>query len=532
MAGGKLSARQRMINLMYLVFIAMMAMNMSKEVLNAFGLMDTKFSMSSASINERNIEKLELLKEKGKEQKADFALSAERGKIVRAKSEAFSKYLQDVREFLIKQGEIEIDPKTNELKWGEMDNSSVVDENWFTGDNLSKESKSEFCGECILLAFETYRNDIKEIFGSDTYFKPAMVEFDKRFATDKQINEEGAEVNWLKHNFQTYPLVATYTRLSSIINDVASTESSLLNLLLGNANEEAYGLDKNKAIVLADKSTFFAGEKFQGKVVIGQYAQVPPIKLSVQGQDLDLTEAIDETGAARLDFNVGNVGEHKIVGVFTVMQKGKPLEIPITGNYVVVPRPNEASIANDKMNVVYRGLDNPLSISFAGVPDNKVNVSVNGESKIKKVRNGKYVLVPSTGKETLISAVATLDGGSKVVSTQLFRIKSIPNPKGKISGKSGSIRLNKNSVLTSKILADFGDFVYDLKPSVYSFDITISGQTPITVSGRNRLDDRAKEAVRRAPKRSSITIDNIKVRVQGVSARIPEAAPLIIQLTN
>ena len=109
---------------------------------------------------------------------------------------------------------------------------------------------------------------------------------------------------------------------------------------------------------------------------------------------------------------------------------------------------------------------------------------------------------------------------------------SIPNPKGKISGKSGSIRLNKNSVLTSQILADFGDFVYDLKPSVYSFDITISGQTPITVSGRNRLDDRAKEAVRRAPKRSSITIDNIKVRVQGVSARIPEAAPVIIQLTN
>ena len=82
MAGGKASARQRMINLMYLVFIAMMAMNMSKEVLNAFGLMDTKFSESSTAVNERNIEKLELLQQKGKEQKADFGLSAERGKIV------------------------------------------------------------------------------------------------------------------------------------------------------------------------------------------------------------------------------------------------------------------------------------------------------------------------------------------------------------------------------------------------------------------------------------------------------------------
>jgi len=93
MAGGKASARQKMINLMYLVFIAMMAMNMSKEVLNAFGLMDTKFSVSSTAVNERNIEKLELLQQKGIEQKADFGLSAERGKIVKEKSEKFSNYL-------------------------------------------------------------------------------------------------------------------------------------------------------------------------------------------------------------------------------------------------------------------------------------------------------------------------------------------------------------------------------------------------------------------------------------------------------
>jgi len=77
MAGGKVSARQKMINLMYLVFIAMMAMNMSKEVLNAFGLMSSKFSESTTLINKRNVDKLKLLIQKGEEQKADFALSAE-----------------------------------------------------------------------------------------------------------------------------------------------------------------------------------------------------------------------------------------------------------------------------------------------------------------------------------------------------------------------------------------------------------------------------------------------------------------------
>jgi gliding motility-associated protein GldM len=299
---------------------------------------------------------------------------------------------------------------------------------------------------------------------------------------------------------------------------------------LGNANEEAYGLDKNKAIVLADKSTFFAGEKFQGKVVIGQYAQVPPIKLNVQGQDIDLTEAIDSTGAARLDFNVGNVGEHIIEGIFTVMQKGKPLEIPITGNYVVVPRPDEASIAADKMNVVYRGLNNPLTISFAGVSDNKVTVSTDAKSSISKTSNGKYALVPKKGFVTNISATATLDDGSRVVSTKEFRIKDIPSPVGKISGKTGVVKLNKNDMISSKVLASFEDFVYDLKASVFSFDLTVSGKPSITVTS-DRFNKDAVAAIRSAPKKSTVTIENIKVSVSGVALTF-EAQPIIIKLTN
>jgi len=532
MAGGKASARQKMINLMYLVFIAMMAMNMSKEVLNAFGLMDTKFSVSSTAVNERNIEKLELLQQKGIEQKADFGLSAERGKIVKEKSEKFSNYLQDLKAYLIKKGKIKIDPKTNELNWGTMDNSAAVDESWFSGDRLSRSTSvyGEFSGESVMTAFETYRNDIKEIFGKDTYFKPAMVEFENRFGTEDQISEEGEPVNWLKHNFETYPLVATYTRLSSIINDVATTESSLLNLLLGNANEEAYGLDKNKAIVLADKSTFFAGEKFQGKVVIGQYAQVPPIKLFVQGQQLDLSEAIDDSGAARLNFDVGSVGEHEIVGVFTVMQKGEPLEIPITGNYVVVPRPNDASIAADKMNVVYRGLDNPLTISIAGISSDKVSVTGPG---ISKVSNGRYVVVPpSDGKNTInITATGTLQGGDQIISTKKFRVKNIPKTLGRISGQTGSVSLNKRDLSVSRVEAYFSDFAYDLPVSVVSFDVTISGQPTITVRG-NRLSQDAKDAISRAKRRSTVTIDRIQVEVPGVAVTLSKATPLIIKLTN
>jgi gliding motility-associated protein GldM len=302
----------------------------------------------------------------------------------------------------------------------------------------------------------------------------------------------------------------------------------MFNLFLGNTLTEAITLKNYQAIVLADKSAFFAGEKFQGRVVLGKYANVTPTKLMVQRQEIDLTNAIDSTGAASLNFNVGNVGEHDINGKFTFLEDGKPLEIPIIGNYVVVPRPKDASIAADKMNVLYRDLENPLTISISGVPDNKVSVSGTG---IKKVRDGKYLVVPSTGTTMSITATATLDDDSKISSSKQFRIKNIPAPKGKISGRTGSVRLNKRDVTTSRIIASFDGFVYDLNPNVYSFDLTISGQTPVSVSG-DRLDARAIAAVNSAPRKSTITIDNIRVRVQGVSVQIPEADPIIIKLTN
>jgi gliding motility-associated protein GldM len=538
MAGGKVSARQKMINLMYLVFIAMMAMNMSKEVLNAFGLMSSKFSESTTLINKRNVDKLNLLIQKGEEQKADFALSAERGKIVREKSQIFIDYLEDLKKFLIARGDIEIDPKTNQLKWGEMDNSSPVDEAWFTGDRLTKNKGPEgvFSGDGVMEAFKNYRNDIIEIFGKDAYFKPAIDAFKNRFSTEEAINEEGVLENWLKFNFEGYPLVATYTRLTSYINDVSTTESSLLNLLLGNANEEAYGLDKNKAIVLADKSTFFAGEKFQGKVVIGKYADVPPIKLNIQGEDVDLTKAIDSNGAARLDFNVGSVGEHEISGVFTVLQKGKELEIPITGNYVVVPRPQEASVAADKMNVLYQDLNNPITISFPGVPDNKVTARARGLRKLPG--QSKYIVKPSPPYENdglTINVSAELDDGSVVSSTHKFRIKQIPPPVGEINGKSGSIVMNRGDLEAARIIAKLKDFLFDLPIEVYEFNLVIPGLGEEKVRADRIISDSdARRLLKNAPRNAYVLIQDIKVRNldKSQNVQLDQASGITIKLSN
>ena len=375
MASANESPRQKMINLMYLVLIAMLALNMSKEVLSAFGLMDEKFENANELIATNNEKTLASLKLKAEEKPKEFAVAANKAEQVTQLSNKFYLYLEGVKRDIIKGGGFEVDPETGQLPFDQMDKGDYIDEKWFSGDRLSKD------GQAVMEAINKYKADVKKVVGNDVKYSKALENFEKKFNTDNIKAKDGANKLWLDYHFKGFPAIASITKITAMQNDVKTTEANMFNLFLGNTLDEAVSLKNYQAIVIADKSAFFAGEKFQGKVVLGKYADVTPTKLVVNGQEIDLSKAIDSTGAARLDFNVGNVGEQKIDGEFTFLEDGKPLPIKIVGNYVVVPRPNSATISADKMNVVYRGLDNPMTISFAGVPDNKVSASGAGLSK-------------------------------------------------------------------------------------------------------------------------------------------------------
>lgn len=525
MAGGKVSARQKMINLMYLVFIAMMAMNMSKEVLSAFGLMEAKFSASNTVASEKNTALLGNLATKAEEKPAEFAVPANKATLVSAASDKFYKYIETLKQDLLREGGYQIDSETGELPFEAMDKTDILDEMWFTGDRYTKK------GDEVVATIQAYKDEIKEILGNDVKYQKALERFDERFSLKKVLNKKiNKEIDYLNYHFQGFPAIASYTKLTAMQNDVKVTEANLFNLFLGNSLDEAVSLKKYQAIVLADKSAFFAGEKFQGRVVLGKYANVTPTELTVQGQQINVAEAVDSTGAATLDFNVGNVGEHKIDGKFTFLEDGKPLEIPIVGNYVVVPRPNSATISADKMNVVYRGVANPMTISFAGVPDNKVSASGPGLKKV--AGQGKYVVNAGTGKEMTINVTATLDDGSKATDSKTFRIKDIPAPTGTISGQSGVVKLPKRNVEVGTVGAKLDDFVFDLPIQTTSFKIKVPGQPTVSVGG-TKMNAQAKAAIKRARKGDNITIFDIKAKIQGNNTyRLKNVSPVVVEVTN
>ncbi|RSK39958.1 type IX secretion system motor protein PorM/GldM [Mangrovimonas spongiae] len=524
MAGGKLSARQKMINLMYLVFIAMIAMTMSKEVLSAFGLMNDKFVRANELASTSNTGMLEGLKQKAEEKPEEFRVASNNAQQISKISDDFFKYLGEQKAMILERGKFERE-ENGELPSEKMDKGDFLDEYWFTGDRLTKE------GQAFMDRLNKYKADIEAVLGDDVKYQKAVENFEERFNTKEVVNQDGKKLQWLDYHFQGFPAIASYTKLTAMQNDVKATETNMYNLFLGNTLDEAVSLKNYTAIVVPDKNAFFAGEKFTGKVVLGKYANVTPTKLSVGGESLDLDRegAIDSTGAARIEFTVGNVGEHDVDGQFTFLEDGKELPIDFNGKYVVVPRPNSATISADKMNVVYRGVVNPMTISFAGVPDNKVNASATG---LRKTGNGKYEMRPGTGREVTINVTATLDDGSAVSDRKTFRIKDIPKPTGTIAGQPGIVKLPRNNVQIATIGAELEDFDFELPIVVSEFKIKVPGQPSVRVSG-TKLNSQAKNALRKARRGDQVAIFDIKASIRGNSSyKLKSVSPVVVEITN
>jgi gliding motility-associated protein GldM len=165
------------------------------------------------------------------------------------------------------------------------------------------------------------------------------------------------------------------------------------------------------------------------------------------------------------------------------------------------------------------------------VPDSKVRATAEG---LSKVSGSKYVIDATRvkGREITINVSATLpDGGGTVNDNAKFRIKDLPKPTGTIRGEDGAIKMQRNSLEISTVGAKFDDFDFELPLKVTGFMFKVPGQPTITVKG-SKLDSRAKGALRKAKRGSSVQIFKIQAKANGVSVILKKVSPIMIELTN
>ena len=256
MAGGKQSPRQKMINLMYLVFIAMMALNMSKEVLSAFGLMNERISDSNASATVRNNAFMQGLADKVAEQPAKYQPIKAKADQIDQLSSTFNNYIEGVKTEMLKTVK---DPSNYE----EMDRTDHLDQKWFSADNMSKD------GQEFLNQIKAYREGVIQVLGEEN--KDIQADIMKKFATDDVKTSEGITKGWLNYHFAGFPMVASLTKLTQMQADVKTIESEVLSSMLAGEQVKQLSMRNYSAIVIPEKTAFFSGENFKGKVVLGRF---------------------------------------------------------------------------------------------------------------------------------------------------------------------------------------------------------------------------------------------------------------------
>ena len=212
MAGGKLSPRQKMINLMYLVFIAMLALNMSKEVLSAFGLLNEKISDANQAATERNVAFMDGLATKASDEPEQYAAVEAKAKEISAITSEFDAYMQS-----LKAGAVETieDPTDYEV----MDKPDHFNNLFFTGENLKPE------GQKFIDQMNKYRTEMVAILSDTAVAKKVaganeiIASINDTFGTGEVEKSYGTKQDWLNYHYEVFPLIASLTKMTSLQND-------------------------------------------------------------------------------------------------------------------------------------------------------------------------------------------------------------------------------------------------------------------------------------------------------------------------
>ncbi len=518
----RLGPRQRMINLMYLVFIAMLALNMSKEVLSGFGLLNEKFERNVEKTSKSNTQYLLSLQQKANDNPAKFGPLYQNALDLEKAATSLSSYLETLKSEMIATVK---DPSDYEV----MDLSNYLDTKFFKGERLTDE------GTAFIANIEAFKGELLRIIPEQNETLRAAVT--ERFETgdgDYEVtNRDGQKLGWLNYHFEGFPLVASLTKISAIQSDVEATEQEILQSLLEGQLTREVSMTNYTTLLEQSKGAYFSDESFDGAIVLGRKdgtTRPNEVSLKLDGIPLDADkDFFIEEGRVRLNVAAGNPGDHRLEGRLLFLENGEETEVPVNLAFSTIAKPNTAVISADKMNVVYRGVDNPMTISIPGIPNNKVKATAPG---LKALGGSSYTVRPSRGEFLRIEAKGELPDGSQVTTTTQFRIKDVPAPSGTVRGEFGSVRMSRSELEKTIVGAELVDFDFDLPIAVSGFKMKIPNQPTIEVKG-SRMDAKAVSAIRRASRGDVVRIFDIKTYpTTDTSYFLKPAAQVIVEIIN
>lgn len=535
MAGGNLSPRQKMINMMYLVLTALLALNVSKEILDSFvtvntGLEVTKLTLST-KMNDTYTEFSKLAGENAKKYGAAYQSAQD----IKGEADRLFNYIDTIKARVIAGTEkLPMDSVVLKDEQGRpmirpldrvagKDNYTILTNLMGMGDPGTP-AEVEYGAVELRRNLEAFRDKLKGVAKDN----PILVaNIDKMFYFDDLKDSGGKPVSWEALNFYHVPLAAGVTILSKIQMDIRNAEAELVNWMLGEVEGQSFKFNKLTAIVKPQSSYVTVGAKYSAEIFLGAYddQNAPEVWICKPGARVDTTakppkiigdsEKLPMNGAkALLEQVASGAGLRQVSGIIKFKPVGGEEQIEAFFTEYEVAQPNLV-VSPTKMNVFYRGVDNPVSVSVSGYSDKDIVASMtNGE--LRKGPEG-YIIRPGRENEASVSATVTNpDGSKKAMPGIKFRVKNVPNPTPYFAGKSVNDETIKKAELTAAagVIAKMENFEFDLKFEIVEFRVTmIVGGTPLEQAVKGPAVSTAmKEMFQKAKPGQKIYIEGIKAK--------------------
>ncbi|MDQ3142013.1 MAG: hypothetical protein M3Q56_07180 [Bacteroidota bacterium] len=504
--------RQLMINIMYLVLTALLALNVSAEIFNAFKLVNKGLQQSNAALDEANGALPASIAERAKA-KPEYTRFAERAPLAVQYGKEFTDYINGIVNDLI-------DKAGN--KNGTVDDGDYI----VVGDHkdlIGKKNKDvttrTMVNEKKGLELKNKILEYREKFLSliDDTLRPQMENEIPLSIDDETWRHSKNKKSWEEFTFKQMPLGACQPIFTKFINDAKASENSVLNHFSKKLGGSDVVLDKFTVISSPKKNYVIKGEPFETSISLAastSKSTSTKVSLSVNGANLP----VNAEGEATWRIVPGDVGIKKYSAVASVFN-------PVTNKTETYKREFEfevgersANVAAEKMNVFYIGVDNPVAISAAGIPSAQLQVSASGGGiTLTKIGGGKYNATVSSQGEVNI----TLTGGGLQATTFKFRAKRIPTPVPKLSGQRGGGIANGVFKAQQGIIPDLENFDFDAKCQITGFRLVrvAPRQDPdIAVNQGGRFAGEVQSIINKAKPGDRYVFEEIKGRCPGDAA--------------
>ncbi len=446
--------RQRMISLMYLVLTAMLALNVDKSVVDAFALVDQGFMKTIENFNNKNQSVYSNFNNAAQENPEKVGELNRTVLKIKERTDTLYNYITHFKEMIVKKADGpagKVDDIVNK------EDLNFAEEIMMTKKN----------GLLLRKAIEDYRAFLlSNIDTSQTSLRASIM---KSLDTSDPPGVEGTSPSWESSKFQGYPLIAVVTLMSKMQSDIRNSESDVINYFFTMIDASSFKFNNLKAQVIPKSNYVLEGDVYEAKVFISAIDTTAVPEILVNGNKLPI---IPGENAGLYRSTVANEGTYVWKGVINYKNPSGQIVPYYFQQEYQVAKPS-MTVSPTRMNILYFGLANPISISVPGISSRDISVTMTN-GRIERTASGFLAYPEKITEKSYITVSATIDKVTKQMGTAEFRVKRVPNPIATVAGKNEGL-ISKNELMAEQgVFAEIPDFDFEMKFQVLSFIVSTS----------------------------------------------------------